>query len=105
MAFKVFVFVQGKGWIPVSDVVDHNGVAASEDEALSLGCTLVMSGIVENMRTHGAKTGDIVGFKILPTEDLPQPLPKQARSWLDFKHLFFKRGSSYFLYKTWSWPD
>ncbi|MEM1964053.1 MAG: hypothetical protein QW094_06255 [Candidatus Caldarchaeum sp.] len=105
MAWLVEVFVQGRGWTPLRQVFRHSGVVASFDEALSLGCMVVLKSVEQVSRTAGASAGDVVGFRVMEVSDEPDPLPHEAVKWEYVRHRFFRRGSAYFLYKSWSWPD
>jgi hypothetical protein len=105
MAWLVEVFVQGRGWTPLRQVFRHSGVVASFDEALSLGCMVVLKSVEQVSRTAGASAGDVVGFRVNEVSDEPDPLPPEAVKWEYVRHRFFRRGSAYFLYKSWSWPD
>ncbi len=105
MAFKVLVFVQGRGWIPASEITDHNGVVDSEMEAIMLGSTLVLENIKKKEKAHGSSIGDLVGFRVELSNEEPQPISRRLESWESNKHLFFRKDNSYMLYKTWSWPD
>jgi len=105
MAWLVEVFVQGRGWTPLRQVFRHSGVVASFDEALSLGCMVVLKSVEQTSRAAGASAGDVVGFRVMEVSDEPDPLPPEAVKWEYVRHRFFRRGSAYFLYKSWSWPD
>ncbi|MEM0349892.1 MAG: hypothetical protein QXD24_06920 [Candidatus Caldarchaeum sp.] len=105
MAWLVEVFVQGRGWTPLRQVFGHSGVVEGFDEALSLGCSVVLKSVERASRAAGASTGDVVGFRVREVSSEPEPLPPDAVKWDDVRHRFFRRGSAYLLYKSWSWPD
>ncbi len=89
----------------MSEITNHNGVVDSEMEAIMLGSTLVLESIKKKDRVHGSSVGDLVGFRVELSNDEPQPISRRLVNWESNKHLFFKKGNSYILYKIWSWPD
>jgi len=104
MAFKVYVFVQGKGWRPINEYTDHKGVVASKNDALDLGASTIIERVEGCGDAYGRSEGDLVGFRVEETNEQPEYYQKKD-VWMRFSHRFFKRGEAYMLYKTWSWPD
>jgi hypothetical protein len=104
MPYKVYVFVQGKGWRPINEYTAHRGVVASETDALNLGVSAVMERVMVGKGVYGNREGDLVGFRVEGTDEHPTPCQKTG-VWERYRHRFYKRGKAYMLYKTWSWPD
>ncbi|MDW8084412.1 MAG: hypothetical protein RMI49_04360 [Candidatus Caldarchaeum sp.] len=105
MPWKVLVFRQGLGWDSLSKVLPHTGVVETFEQALNLGATAVINNIEKSQKPMGSSLGDVVGFRIIPAEEKQQDLPPETVDWNTVKHRFFRRGDSFLLYKTWSWPD
>lgn len=93
------------GWVSLSDVYRHSGVVETFEQALQLGATVVLLDVAKSQRPAGSIYGDVVGFRILFTDERHEPLPTGTVEWNNVKHRFFRRGDSFLLYKTWSWPD
>ncbi|MEM0441374.1 MAG: hypothetical protein QXF45_03545 [Candidatus Caldarchaeum sp.] len=105
MAWKVLVFRQGLGWESLSTIFPHSGVVHNFQDAVTLGATVVIRELNKAVKPHGSSFGDVVGFRIISSNENSQPLPHDTVNWEDVRHRFFKRGDSYILYKSWSWPD
>ncbi|MDW8063268.1 MAG: hypothetical protein RMI43_03775 [Candidatus Caldarchaeum sp.] len=105
MAWKVLVFRQGLGWDEISKVISHTGVVETFEQALDLGATAVIRNLEKTVKPAGSSFGDPVGFRVTSSDASPQPLPLNTVNWQEVRHRFFRRGDSFLLYKTWSWPD
>ena len=108
-AYRVELFIQGRGWRNVGELYPHSGVVKTREEALKLGLYLILKKMQEREgEPYGATEGDIVGIKITEEQNQkPEKIPEEAEKieWNDHKHRFYNRGKAYMLYKTWSWPD
>lgn len=106
--YRVEVFVQGRGWRPLAEVYQYGGPASSYQEAVKLALTAILDRIRNSGENYGSKLGDLVGFRISKAgEGEPVKLPPESMAveWENHKHLFYRRGDAFMLYKSWSWPD
>lgn len=110
--YKLEIFVQGKGWRGVEELVGNSGIYETIDDALKVGGHLIIDRVAKSSGSgeYGSKLGHPVGFKIyeILTEKPPERLNETLRSfnWEENKHRFFKHHEKiYMLAKTWSWPD
>ncbi|MCS6769988.1 MAG: hypothetical protein NZ570_06100 [Candidatus Caldarchaeum sp.] len=105
MPYRVLLFVQGRGWVPLSEITGRSDVVETEETGLKLGCTTVLKSMERTHKPLGSSSGDLVGFKLENVEDKPQPADEALLDWRRHSHFFYRRGNAYMLYKTWSWPD
>lgn len=110
--YRLEIFVQGKGWRPVEELVGNSGIYGTMEDALKVGGHLIIDRMEKSSGTgeYGAKVGHPVGFKVseIQTEIPPERLDEALKSlnWDEHKHKFFKHHENiYMLAKTWSWPD
>ena len=108
MLYRIEVFVQGHGWTPLAEIYHYGGPTSSYEDAVKLALSAILDRMSRGGENYGSKLGDLVGFRILETNEevVSKPPPTTAEIvWDNYKHLFYRRGDAYMLYKSWSWPD
>jgi len=106
--YRIEVFVQGRGWRPLTEVHRYGGPTSSYQDAVKLALAAILDRMGHAGENYGSKLGDLVGFRISEThEGVAQELPPESLTieWDNYKHLFYRRGDVFILYKSWSWPD
>ncbi len=81
---------------------------SSEEEAMDVAASLILSASSSSHHPYGSREGDVVGFRVRPTEKSDctgRPSTGPTVRFREVAHRFFRRGDAYVLYKTWSWPD
>lgn len=105
--YVIEFFVQGRGWVGQEELGLRGGLS-SREEAENLAAYVVDSKMSNARHPYGSRLGDIVGFRILETQNVEKTaLSPEASNFRfsEIKHRFYKRGEAYMLYKYWSWPD
>lgn len=106
--YRIEFFVQGRGWVSMSELLGWEGGIEGRDEALNAAAYVIERQMRSSGAPHGSRIGDIVGFRLIETGPAdPLEPPAEARSFIfsEVKHRYFRRGDAYMLYKSWSWPD
>jgi len=106
--YRIEFFVQGRGWVPMSELLGWRGGIEGKEESLNAAAYVIDRQMKNNESPHGSRIGDIVGFRLRDAaSEEPLQLDEEAKHF-NFhlvKHRYFKRGDAYMLYKSWSWPD
>ncbi|MCS7117858.1 MAG: hypothetical protein NZ957_03630 [Thaumarchaeota archaeon] len=104
--YRVYLFVQGRGWVPSYEVTDLPRCFPDRESALDHAASFIASAASSASWPYGSRAGDAVAFKVTEEDGACEGrVPRAPRTFSELRYRFFRRGEVYALYKSWSWPD